>query len=1447
MLLAQGAQDDIVTITGSVYNSHDEKLTSSLLGDGLQNLQVAVTATVMAIRYPDGVTDCVSDCETDCNNNPGTCGFPYYDFCVDECSSGPHTYTDICTLNSSGDFTIYINFAGTGLLDLGETVRELISVKASLVKTNENRSITLSQDSHSANLKVVRAPDFITPGGLVRAFRRSVNINSSSADDLPMTPYPMVYLEGNDPQDKFNSDGYLWVMSKSCLDLADGVTEPINDGEPHETCFSTKYPALGKCCDVSLADYFFSNGYTVWFLMTEYEAKESRMGTASHFTDGVDYQYMWAVKEIIQRHETAFPDLFRGIIVGGFSGGATSTVIALSRWCAGEWDNASKTNYVNDGILPTSWCTDNTKIAGWYAGDGGHKGAQATAAMLRVLHDPKVVETMEDAGTDVGMYQVYVSTPVAYEWLVYSVKDETCTTGCHEGDCSSLDSSFSSGCDLYTSKHIEYMNFASNSWPRRGTSSSSPVMSGVLWSNGGPPGGTVNSYNEKMVNIHTRIYIPWWTPFTLVILPQIGPTTVGVSAAAAIACGFTECCSQITSKDIDIYLNSAGGNGYGGGDLVVPNAFGEHVNGSIFSQVKDLHQDDYSGCARQFHFLSIDVFSKSLTTLYTYFPFMATQTALNCSKDNCLTDPNGGPQLATDYTYNTTGQLMDHMAPFSHAASKILAGFMHEQLKGNKSSSPICSAFRDVGMKAECRVGVAEIPGNNIDDNGNECVDEDPVTGECLPAYNGDDDPPEDTAGDKHRTCCVVYCADDCHDNPTGMPWFADNYSHCMQLCGEHFCSDTFGSCSPYGDMGYCGDTSCPMGENCHWCPADCGNCCNNGTCEREWGESHYSCPQDCPCYFADDCDDDEQCTSDSCNTGVCINTNTSGPCDDSVYCNGEDTCSGGSCSQNAGDPCSDNVDSPYCNETEQRCDQCLQDSHCDDTNVCTYEYCNTNIGICIYENNEEPCEDPFWCNGQLDSCSGGTCSVHSGDPCFYAPGTTCNEDFDRCDECLDDGDCAGSIQCDEGQCGDCACSTDPSLEDECPGICASSNNCEFSKTCIQSECICNCIDMTCPAAPPNPSPPPPTCDNDDTCDTGAGEDCSTCAHDCGICGSGGCDGSHCGFTFCSASCPCTYGQADCDSDADCVENLVCGWQAGEDFGCASADQVDACVPIGEATGGYCGDDTCDNVVDEDEDENNCPVDCSTTCTPDCSGRVCGPDPNCGESCGTCTGGQTCNDGVCEDPPSGGGDIGYTTVFSQTSSATDRRAQQVTADSAGDLQSITIYHNGGSGGMLLAVYADNSGAPGTRLGVTQEVQISSSAGWETANLTSPVSITAGQKVWLAWVFENFPGVRADDGTPGRASSGVGWSGDMPSDFGSASISDYIYSIYTTYSGGGGCTPDCGTRVCGPDPICGESCGTCSGGQVCNDGVCEDPPASGCNVISGGGLFEGDTSTGHSDD
>jgi uncharacterized repeat protein (TIGR02543 family) len=138
-------------------------------------------------------------------------------------------------------------------------------------------------------------------------------------------------------------------------------------------------------------------------------------------------------------------------------------------------------------------------------------------------------------------------------------------------------------------------------------------------------------------------------------------------------------------------------------------------------------------------------------------------------------------------------------------------------------------------------------------------------------------------------------------------------------------------------------------------------------------------------------------------------------------------------------------------------------------------------------------------------------------------------------------------------------------------------------------------------------------------------------------------------------------------------------------------------------------------------------------------------------------------------------------VFSGSTTLNNRRAAPYTMPEAGQLQSLSIYHEAGSGQMLLGVYADSSGQPGSRLGVTDTTTVSSTAGWQTVALQSPVSVSAGQRIWLAWVFENNQGLRAIDGTPGRASSPATWSDGLPTTFGAATVADYIYSLYASYS------------------------------------------------------------------
>ncbi|NCT54999.1 right-handed parallel beta-helix repeat-containing protein, partial [Candidatus Falkowbacteria bacterium] len=142
--------------------------------------------------------------------------------------------------------------------------------------------------------------------------------------------------------------------------------------------------------------------------------------------------------------------------------------------------------------------------------------------------------------------------------------------------------------------------------------------------------------------------------------------------------------------------------------------------------------------------------------------------------------------------------------------------------------------------------------------------------------------------------------------------------------------------------------------------------------------------------------------------------------------------------------------------------------------------------------------------------------------------------------------------------------------------------------------------------------------------------------------------------------------------------------------------------------------------------------------------------------------------------------IGNTELYSSISTGLSRKAMPVTFNEDGIITSISVYQNGGTGNVLMGVYANQSGLPSSQLGVTPSTAVNSTAGWQTVNLINPVKVISGQTVWLAWVFQNAIGTRYETGTPGRAISEESWSGGMPSYFGSSSIANTKYSSYLNY-------------------------------------------------------------------
>ena len=272
-----------------------------------------------------------------------------------------------------------------------------------------------------------------------------------------------------------------------------------------------------------------------------------------------------------------------------------------------------------------------------------------------------------------------------------------------------------------------------------------------------------------------------------------------------------------------------------------------------------------------------------------------------------------------------------------------------------------------------------------------------------------------------------------------------------------------------------CGNGIVEGSEQC-----DDGNAADGDGCSAACQvEPCYTCPdpgQACmPAGSGTACNDNNPCTDDACDGGGhCVSSNNTAPCDDGQFCNGTDTCSGGTC-VHSGNPCAGGGEcNNSCNEAARSCAVAAGMPCTGDGNVCTTDQCD-GFGACIHSPNTAPCDDGVFCNG-ADHCAGGSCSVHSGDPCAARPqcATSCDESAKSCfsaaGTACDDGDaCTQSDACDGT--GHCSGSN--------PVVCTPSDLCHLVGRCDSATGLC--------------SNPPVVCDDHDpctadTCDVGDGQ-----------------------------------------------------------------------------------------------------------------------------------------------------------------------------------------------------------------------------------------------------------------------------------------------------------------------------------------------------------------------
>jgi len=497
------------------------------------------------------------------------------------------------------------------------------------------------------------------------------------------------------------------------------------------------------------------------------------------------------------------------------------------------------------------------------------------------------------------------------------------------------------------------------------------------------------------------------------------------------------------------------------------------------------------------------------------------------------------------------------------------------------------------GNLEETHIWYMIVCGNNTcDPDENPCNCPQDCYGCCI------DDDCNDPGECKERRCANYVCSPT--NSPSGTSCGSSNSSGCdaPDTCdGSGSCIDRVDSA---GSVCRSASGECDETETCNGssksCPSDakkpygasCGNsnssdcdapdtCNGSGTCIGRVDPAGTVCRN-----ASGECDETETCngSSSSCPSDGKKPEGTSCGSSSSSGCNAPDTCNGSG-------TCIDRVDpagtvcrsaSGECDETESctgSSSSCPSDGKkpsgtacTDDGNECTDDECNGSSTICQHPNNSDPCDDGFYCNG-TDTCSNGSCSQHTGDPCDPLD---CDDDIDACVDCTNDGQCDDNNPCTNDACVDTYCQHDPICE-----CCVNNADCDDSDPCTNDTCVSN----TCQNEPISNC-----CQTDDDCE----------------------DNQECRNNVCVI--------ADCTSDPQCDDGNPCTDDACVNNSCQYSDNNDSCNDNDPCT----TDDECSN------------GECQGTLEPLCcqTDDDCGQDQECRNN--RCVGDKECPvGGPCND------------------------------------------------------------------------------------------------------------------------------------------------------------------------------------------------------------------------
>jgi hypothetical protein len=565
------------------------------------------------------------------------------------------------------------------------------------------------------------------------------------------------------------------------------------------------------------------------------------------------------------------------------------------------------------------------------------------------------------------------------------------------------------------------------------------------------------------------------------------------------------------------------------------------------------------------------------------------------------------------------------------------------------SGAESCDAVLDcVSSGDPCAVGLyCNEGGDSCDEclldthcgDGVSCTDDTCVGGSCV--Y---------TANDLNCADDGLYCTgSEVCNSATGCESSGDPCAVGL------YCQESTDSCeeclldSHCSDGVACTDDTC-VSNSCVFTPND-ANCADDGVycngpeaCNAATGCFSSGDPCAASGYFCNEatdrcdecqvnahCNDGVFCTVDSCVGGSCWNSPNNSRCpDDGLFCNGSEYCSSVSGCRHSGDPCA--AIGLSCNETTDECEGCVVDADCDDGVGCTDDTCVSNN--CVFTPNDLNClDDGLYCNG-LEICSPLDDCISVGDPC-EAAGRICNEDDDRCDECVVSSDCDDGLYCNGTETcagGSCRPGMDPCGGQSCDEIndmcdaCFVDGDCDDGFFCNGAE---SCVGGVCQIGM---EPCPGQICNE------ARDECMTCAVDSDCLDAWYCNGAEtCWDGFCRPGiypCPgqlCDEGSqacVDCLVDGDCDDGFFCTG-AESCVGGACQTGPDPCPgQICDEPNAECKTCVQDSDCDDGEYCNGAETCVGGTCqvgVEPCPGQVCEED---NDRCKPCTQDSDCDDGM---------------------------------------------------------------------------------------------------------------------------------------------------------------------------------------------------------------------------